>query len=602
MWFYLIGGASSRKKPRQTGRGCGGGGGLCQHCQHYSCNILSSQPGSQPETRDNKRPLDNNVGRLRVKMPSAASKRNKKRREEQLQNPSQRAPPPGIPSDDSTTASAESSLSRRESGATALSSPVGIAPPHLRTNKVFPGSGGTPCQLTVNHVRMKLPKGKIYQYNLKIEPPWKREFKKTDKDIFQLVINKWRYLNPVIKQNPFSWVYNGDKTLYCTKPYKDIPDCELKITVNGEELEFRVHDVKMDSIINIDQDMTDWAMKGQSGMMPQTSMQALNVILSQARILNINYTNIGNCFFRKDGHVIDLGFGKEVWTGIFLSSRPNSHWENGELFLATLNVDVANKPAIKSLPLIEAKQSKTYIDELLDRKAANWRQGMTKEQTDILARDLKGLKVKYELPNGSKREYRCNGVKDPATTLEIPDLKKTVQQYFKEQYDVKLKFPNLPCLWLGSTTKTIYIPLEFCNVMSQPLPTNKSLPEKANADMIRQTATKPWNRQQQILQDLKANNEMYKNDQFAREFNISMAGNLVQLTGRILNPPSIDYNSSKIVDIDPKSPGSWRQSRGFCYVNGMALSSWAILDLSSMDMRTELTLLITEIGKTAYQV
>ena len=167
---------------------------------------------------------------------------------------------------------------------------------------------------------------------------------------------------------------------------------------------------------------------------------------------------------------------------------------------------------------------------------------------------------------------------------------------------VKLKFPNLPCLWLGSTTKTIYIPLEFCNVMSQPLPTNKSLPEKANADMIRQTATKPWNRQQQILQDLKANNEMYKNDQFAREFNISMAGNLVQLTGRILSPPSIDYQSNKTVSIDPKSPGSWRQSRDHCYVNAMALSSWAILDLSNMNMSSELTPLIKEFGRCASQV
>ena len=186
-------------------------------------------------------------------MPSAASKRNKKKREEQQQNPTQRAPAPI--SEETGATSAETSLERRQSGARALSSPVGIAPPHLRTNQVFPGSGGTQCQLTVNHVRMKLPKGKIYQYNLKIEPPWKREFKKSDKDIYQIVIARWRQRCPVPKQSPYSWVYNGDKTLYCTKPYKDIPDCELKVTINGEELEFKVHDVKMDSIINIDQDM-----------------------------------------------------------------------------------------------------------------------------------------------------------------------------------------------------------------------------------------------------------------------------------------------------------------------------------------------------------
>ena len=529
------------------------------------------------------------------KMPSAASKRNKKKREEQ-QNSSHS----GTTSSDVRTEPCSSS-----SSPSTASSPVGYAPPHLRSSKVFPGKGGTECRLTVNHVRMRIPSGKIYQYNLKIEPPWKREPKKSDKDLYQLVIQKWRSVCPVPRQSPYSWVFNGDRTLYSIAAVNNIPDTELKIKVDEEELEFKVHDVKMDSIININQDMVDWALKGQSGMMPQTSLQALNVILSQSRILNLNYTNIGNTFFRKDGHVIDLGFGKEAWTGIFLSSRPNCHWENGEQFLATLNVDIANKPAVKALPLIETQkqnQSKTYIDEVLDKKAGNWRSGMSKEQTGILDRDLKGLKVKYELPNGSKREYRCNGVKDPAETLVIPDLKKTVKQYFKEQYQVSLKYPNLPCLWLGSTNKTIYIPLEFCNVMSQALPSNKSLPEKANADMIKQTAQKPWNRQKQILDDLKANNEMYKNDKFAQEFNISMAGNLIQLTGRILDPPSIDYHNNRTAKIDPASPGSWRQMKGCAYVNGMSLNYWALLDLSDMDMKTEFPPLLNEFGKVANQV
>ena len=526
-------------------------------------------------------------------MPSAASKRNKKKREEQ-RNSSQ------VTSPDPTTASSSTGT---DTGTVALSNPVGTAPPHLRSNGVFPGKGGTLCRLNVNHVRVKVPEGKIYQYNLKIETPWKREYKKSDKDIFQLVIQEWRSACPVPRLKPYSWVYNGDRALYCTSPYKEIPDTDIKITYNEEELEFKVHDVKMDSVININQEMVDWAMKGQSGMMPQTSLHALNVILSQSRILNLNYNNIGNAFFRTEGQVIDLGFGKEVWTGIFLSSRPNTHWENGERFLATLNVDVVNKAAVKALPLIETKErkSRTYIDEILDNKAGNWRSGMSKEQSDILARDLKGLKVKYELPNGSKREYRCNGLKEPAETLVIPGLNKTVKQYFKEQYQVSLKHPNLPCLWLGSTTKTIFIPLEFCTVLSQTLPTNKSIPDKASADMIRKTAITPFNRQKKILDDLKANNDMYKNDKFASEFNISMSGSLIQLTGRILNPPSIDYYGNKTVVIDPKSPGSWRQTRNFSYVNGMSLNNWVVLDLSDLD-RKELPLFLSEFGKVASEV
>ena len=94
---------------------------------------------------------------------------------------------------------------------------------------------------------------------------------------------------------------------------------------------------------------------------------------------------------------------------------------------------------------------------------------------------------------------------------------------------------------------------------------------------------------------------MYKNDKFASEFNISMSGSLIQLTGRILNPPSIDYYGNKTVVIDPKSPGSWRQTRNFSYVNGMSLNNWVVLDLSDLD-RKELPLFLSEFGKVASEV
>ena len=77
--------------------------------------------------------------------------------------------------------------------------------------------------------------------------------------------------------------------------------------------------------------------------MPQDALSAVNIILSQSRLLNLNYTNIGKSFFRNDGHVIDLGFGKEVWSGIFSSVRPNSWTDRGTKLLATLNANIVHK-------------------------------------------------------------------------------------------------------------------------------------------------------------------------------------------------------------------------------------------------------------------
>ena len=157
-------------------------------------------------------------------------------------------------------------------------------------------------------------------------------------------------------------------------------------------------------------------------------------------------------------------------------------------------------------------QSLSYVDEVLDRKGNNgrWKNGMDRTQMDILNRDLKGLKIRYELPDGRKREYRCNEVMNqPANKLIVPDLKVSVEQYFKDTYKKKLKYPNLPCLWLGSRNKTIYIPLEFCEVRSQPLPRSKPLTDTAQAVMIRNTAMKPGERERKIMEDLRANNNMY---------------------------------------------------------------------------------------------
>ena len=39
--------------------------------------------------------------------------------------------------------------------------------------------------------------------------------------------------------------------------------------------------------------------------------------------------------------------------------------------------------------------------------------------------------VRYELPNGSKRQYKCNGRVEPACRQKISDLNQTLEKFFK---------------------------------------------------------------------------------------------------------------------------------------------------------------------------
>lgn len=260
-------------------------------------------------------------------------------------------------------------------------------------------------------------------------------------------------------------------------------------------------------------------------------------------------------------------------------------------------MDVSNKPALKELHLTEGN---SYIKQLLATKRSQFvdmARGLSLHQVDILRKDIKGLKVRYELPNGFKRSYRVNDVVCPPNEQMIPDLKKSVADYFKDQYKKKLKHPKMPCLWLGSREKTIYIPVEFCRMEKQPQPRSKKLPDDAVATMIKGdfeeskneiykiqnlgTAVPPLEREKKIMEGLKKNNNILKNDPYAEKFGVSIAGEFATLNARVLKPPSIGYSKSEVV-IKDNFPGSWRQGRRDTYVDGKVIDSWAVLDFAHL--------------------
>eukprot|EP00092_Neocalanus_flemingeri_P072437 GFUD01089177.1.p1 GENE.GFUD01089177.1~~GFUD01089177.1.p1 ORF type:complete len:635 (+),score=195.98 GFUD01089177.1:285-1907(+) len=123
-------------------------------------------------------------------------------------------------------------------------------------------------------------------------------------------------------------------------------------------------------------------------------------------------------------------------------------------------------------------------------------------------------------------------------------------------------------------------------MMSQPLPRRKKLPDEAIATMIRQTAVKPLDRQKKIMEGLQRNNDKYKNDPYAKEFGISLSGTMTKLTGRILDPPSIEYRDNgkdkNIVNINKTNPGKWFQDKN-TYLNGADVSNWAVLDMAQLN-------------------
>ena len=223
---------------------------------------------------------------------------------------------------------------------------------------------------------------------------------------------------------------------------------------------------------------------------------------------------------------------------------------------------------------------------------------LTEEQRKVVSRDLEGLKIRYEMPTLEggvrKRQYRVLEMRRKSANQEMitireengTETKISVADYIKQQYGIQLKFPKLPCLWVGSRAKTTFIPVEFCTMLSQPLPKRKNLEDDSVAKMIKQTAVKPLERQAKIMEGLKMNNNSYKGDPFASEFGISVSGEMTKLTGRILDPPSLEYKEMgkkrNLVTIAKANPGSWRQDKNQ-YLDGCKVENWAILDMCKLD-------------------
>ena len=136
---------------------------------------------------------------------------------------------------------------------------------------------------------------------------------------------------------------------------------------------------------------------------------------------------------------------------------------------------------------------------------------------------------------------------------------------------------------VNDDTQIIDKEMELCMMMSQPMPRHKVLHDESVSKMIRTTAAPPMVRQERIMKELQRNNNMYKNDPYAKEFGINIAGSMAQLTGRLLPPPSIEYRQGKQVKISQQNPGKWVQrSQDNLYKSGMELSFWAVLDLARL--------------------
>uniref|UniRef100_A0A8V5H764 Protein argonaute-2 n=1 Tax=Melopsittacus undulatus TaxID=13146 RepID=A0A8V5H764_MELUD len=427
-------------------------------------------------------------------------------------------------------------------------------------------------KLQANFFEMDIPKIDIYHYELDIKP--EKCPRRVNREIVEHMVQHFK-TQIFGDRKP---VFDGRKNLYTAMPLPIGRD-KLEVTLPGEGKDriFKVA-IKWMSCVSL-QALHD-ALSGRLPGVPFETIQALDVVMRH--LPSMRYTPVGRSFFTaSEGCSNPLGGGREVWFGFHQSVRPS-------LWKMMLNIDVSATAFYKAQPVIE------FVCEVLDFKSIEEQQKpLTDSQRVKFTKEIKGLKVEITHCGQMKRKYRvCNVTRRPASHQTFPlqqengqTVECTVAQYFKDRHKLVLRYPHLPCLQVGQEQKHTYLPLEVCNIVAGQR-CIKKLTDNQTSTMIRATARSAPDRQEEISKLMRS--ASFNTDPYVREFGIMVKDEMTDVTGRVLQPPSILYGGRNKAIATPVQ-GVW-DMRNKQFHTGIEIKVWAIACFAPQRQCTEVHL------------
>uniref|UniRef100_A0A669DVL1 Argonaute RISC catalytic component 3a n=1 Tax=Oreochromis niloticus TaxID=8128 RepID=A0A669DVL1_ORENI len=374
------------------------------------------------------------------------------------------------------------------------------------------GTMGKPIKLLANCFQVEIPKMDVYLYEVDIKPD--KCPRRVNREVVDSMVQHFK-VTIFGDRRP---VYDGKKSLYTANP---LP-VDLDVTLPGEGGKDRPFKVSIKFVSLVSWHMLHEVLTGRS--MPEpleldkpistNPVHAVDVVLRN--LPSMKYTPVGRSFFSApEGYDHPLGGGREVWFGFHQSVRP-AMWK------MMLNIDGKNKNPVFSF----------------------W------GKLDF------NIKFPLQLENGQ--------------TVE-----RTVAQYFREKYNLQLKYPHLPCLQVGQEEKKLllfaFVSLQVCNIVAGQR-CIKKLTDNQTSTMIKATARSAPDRQEEISRLVRSAN--YEADPFVQEFQFKVRDEMAHVTGRVLPAPMLQYGGRNRTVATP-SHGVW-DMRGKQFHTGVEIKMWAI--------------------------
>uniref|UniRef100_A0A0D6R7G7 Piwi domain-containing protein n=1 Tax=Araucaria cunninghamii TaxID=56994 RepID=A0A0D6R7G7_ARACU len=310
------------------------------------------------------------------------------------------------------------------------------------------------------------------------------------------------------------------------------------------------------------------ALQGEVSDKCQDALRVLDIILRQ-HAARKDYILVRQSFFHWSfAPLVDLGGGVQGCKGYHVSFRPSQRG-------LSLNMDASTTMLIKQGFVIDflvhnqGVSDPSYIDWLKARrvlKGVRIKAIHTDMEHKILGFSEKPCKdqlFSLKVKNQGNQESGS-----PPQTVEV-----TVLEYFANTKNINLKYSaTLPCVDVGRAKRPNYIPVELCQILPGQRYT-KGLNTSQRTSLVEQSRQKPEDRMDVLLKAMFQND--YNSDPLLRACNINVDRQLMQIEGRILEPPKLKFGTLE----EAPQRGRWNFNNKTMHRAGR-VQNWAVVNFT----------------------
>ncbi|RKP05373.1 Piwi domain-containing protein [Thamnocephalis sphaerospora] len=450
------------------------------------------------------------------------------------------------------------------------------------------GRGGRQVRINTNYYAFKtMPQGNIIQYDVTITPD-------VPPIINRQVMATFEEHNSARMQGK-KLIYDGRKIAYAAQkmPFGDSVQADIMLPERDgrppSKKSPRVFKLVIRKTTEINMHEIKEFLEGRCKTSPTISsgIMALDILLRHNP--SRQFVTVGRAFYIDERDSTRLPGGLVARHGLYQSVRPTP----GRLMA---NVDVSATAFYDHGPMVEL--ACRVLDCSNPRDIPRYMQGrMGHGRLDTFVKGIKFVVTHRGALRPSYKAGRLTKTDANSTTFPIGDTRQrqSVAEYFQQRYQMRLQFPNLPCI---EVKKDMYFPLEVCEVPPNQRYGRKLTPEQTDG-MIRFTTHKPHERLNKIRQGIHLLRQ--NQDPHLRQFGVNIdTNNTVNVNARVLNTPRLQYNPRSQASIVTPANGAWNMLDKRLHT-GASLKSWAVVVLADRLRAPEVERFVSELVNVCNQ-